>query len=68
MLAYFVGKPNQILPREQILQDVWEDEGIMVGRSLDVFVSRLRKLLQDDDSIKIMSVHGIGYRLETSDV
>jgi hypothetical protein len=46
LLRLFGQHPNQLLGREQILKSVWEDEGIIVGRSVDVFVSRLRKLLK----------------------
>ncbi|QHV94463.1 winged helix-turn-helix domain-containing protein [Spirosoma endbachense] len=60
----FVRYPNQVLERDFILKSVWEDEGIIVGRSLDVFVSRLRKLLQPDSTVRIVAVHGVGYRLE----
>lgn len=64
LLNLFAARKNQVLERDFILKSVWEDEGIIVGRSVDVFVSRLRKLLQDDASVKIAAVHGIGYRLE----
>ncbi|GAA4394690.1 hypothetical protein GCM10023187_00790 [Nibrella viscosa] len=64
LLHLFVCHPNQVLEREYILKSVWEDEGIIVGRSVDVFVSRLRKLLQADSSVRLAAVHGVGYRLE----
>jgi DNA-binding winged helix-turn-helix (wHTH) protein len=64
LLQLFCNHKNELLDRDFILKEVWEDEGIMVGRSLDVFVSRLRKLLKADDILKITSVHGRGYRLE----
>ncbi|MCB0570636.1 MAG: response regulator transcription factor [Phaeodactylibacter sp.] len=64
LLHYFLQHANQLLQRNQILEAVWEDEGVIVGRSLDVFVSRLRKLLQADSTVKIANVHGVGYRLE----
>lgn len=66
LLHLFVTHPNQVLERDFILKSVWEDEGIIVGRSIDVFVSRLRKLLQEDTSLKIAAVHGVGYRFETT--
>ncbi|MBB3840295.1 DNA-binding winged helix-turn-helix (wHTH) protein [Runella defluvii] len=66
LLHLFVKNKNQLLEREFILKSVWEDEGIIVGRSIDVFVSRLRKLLQEDTSLKIVAVHGVGYRLEVT--
>ena len=64
LLNLFVQNPNQILERDFILKSVWEDEGIIVGRSVDVFVSRLRKMLMNDSHLKIAAVHGIGYRIE----
>ena len=66
LLHLFVKNKNQLLERDFILKSVWEDEGIIVGRSIDVFVSRLRKLLQEDTSLKIVAVHGVGYRLEVT--
>jgi hypothetical protein len=64
LLHLFIAHPNQLLEREFLLKSVWEDEGIIVGRSLDVFVSRLRKLLKVDEAVQIATVHGVGYRLE----
>jgi len=64
LLHFFAKHPNQLLEREQILQAVWKEEGIIVGRSLDVFVSRLRKILKEDPSVQIKNVHGLGYRME----
>lgn len=66
LLHFFVQHQNQVLERDAILAAVWEDEGILVGRSLDVFVSRLRKILQKDTAVKIANVHGVGYRLEVA--
>lgn len=64
LLRLFAEHPNQLLERNFILSSVWGDEGIIVGRSADVFVSRLRKLLQSDPTLRITSIHGVGYRLE----
>jgi hypothetical protein len=64
LLHLFVSRPNQLLERDFILKSVWEDEGIIVGRSVDVFVSRLRKMLKEDSALKLVAVHGVGYRLE----
>jgi hypothetical protein len=63
LLDYFFRHPNELLPREQILKAVWEDEGVMVDRSLDVFVSRLRKILALGSQLRIENVRGVGYRL-----
>ena len=68
LLRLLVNHPNQVLERDQILKLVWEDEGITVGRSLDVFISRLRKLLHNDPTIKIAAVHGVGYKLEVQEL
>ena len=64
LLHLFATNLNQLLERELILKSVWEDEGIIVGRSVDVFVSRLRKLLRDDPTVRIAAVHGVGYRFD----
>ncbi|PHS62853.1 MAG: transcriptional regulator [Flavobacterium sp.] len=64
ILAIFIEKPNQIIKREELMKRVWEDNGVIVGRSLDTYVSKLRKKLKADTSIKISNVHGVGYKLE----
>ncbi|RMB63419.1 winged helix family transcriptional regulator [Dokdonia sinensis] len=64
LLAIFVARPNEIIKREELTKSVWEDNGVIVGRSLDTYISKLRKKLKEDDSIKIANVHGVGYRLE----
>ena len=47
-----------------MVKQVWEAHGVIVGRSLDTYISKIRKKLKDDDSIKIVNIHGVGYRLE----
>ena len=64
LLEIFVAKPNQIIKREELTKKVWEDNGVFVGRSLDTYISKLRKKLQDDENIKLTNVHGVGYKLE----
>jgi DNA-binding winged helix-turn-helix (wHTH) protein len=66
LLHLFCRNQNQLLGRDQILKEVWEDEGVLVGRSVDVFVSRLRKLLKEDEQVKIVNIHAVGYRFEVS--
>jgi two-component system, OmpR family, response regulator len=66
LLKFFCQHKNKLLERDFILKAVWEDEGIIVGRSVDVFVSRLRKLLKDNPSVKISNVHSVGYRFEVT--
>lgn len=65
LLMLFVTHSGQLLERDYIIQQVWADEGVLVGRSVDVFVSRLRKKLVDDPSVGLAVVHGVGYRLES---
>lgn len=64
LLAIFVAQPNQVIRRDELTKRVWEDNGVIVGRSLDTYISKLRKKLQEDTSIKISNVHGVGYKLE----
>lgn len=64
ILGIFATHVNEILDREDLLKEVWENEGVFVGRSLDVFVSKLRKKLQSDKKIRIANIHGKGYKLE----
>ncbi len=54
---------NETLKREVLLEKVWGDEGDYVGRTLDVFVSKLRKKLEQDPQVKIQNVRGVGYKL-----
>jgi len=55
---------ERVLKREEILRSVWGDDDYFMGRSLDVFISKLRKYLRDDPSIQIVNYHGVGFRLE----
>lgn len=64
LLAIFVANPNKIIKRDELTKRVWEDHGVFVGRSLDTYISKLRKKLKTDDSIKLTNVHGVGYKLE----
>ena len=64
MLELFVARPNEIIKRDELTKRVWEDNGVFVGRSLDTYISKLRKKLKGDTSIKLTNVHGVGYKLE----
>ena len=66
ILAIFLENPNQIIKREELSKRVWEDNGVIVGRSLDTYISKLRKKLKEDTSIQLTNVHGVGYKLEIS--
>lgn len=67
MLQLFCQHKNKLLDRDFILKMVWGDDVIIVGRSIDVFVSRLRKLLANNPSVKLTNVHSVGYRFDLSD-
>ncbi|MBK6774793.1 MAG: response regulator transcription factor [Flavobacteriales bacterium] len=54
---------DQVLPRELVLNMVWGDDTYFLGRSLDVFISRLRKYLREDPRVAINNVHGVGFKL-----
>jgi DNA-binding response OmpR family regulator len=54
---------NQVLPREIVLNGVWGQDDYFVGRSLDVFITKLRKYLSEDENVEIENVHGIGFKL-----
>jgi DNA-binding response OmpR family regulator len=55
---------NQVVSRDVILNAVWGQDDYFVGRSLDVFITKLRKYLKEDDRILITNVHGVGFKLE----
>ncbi|MCE2683149.1 MAG: response regulator transcription factor [Cryomorphaceae bacterium] len=58
---------NQVVSRDVILNAVWGQDDYFVGRSLDVFITKLRKYLKEDARIQISNVHGIGFKLELSE-
>lgn len=64
VLALLSQTPNVVVERSRLQKEVWEDQGIIVTRSLDIFISRLRKRLSVDVGVKIVNVHGKGYKLE----
>ena len=66
LLLIFASSPNQTIERSRLQKEIWEDEGVIVGRSLDMFISKLRKKLEPDPKINIVVIRGRGYRLETS--
>jgi DNA-binding response OmpR family regulator len=55
---------ERVLKREEILKQVWGDDDYFMGRSMDVFISKLRKYLKEDESIQIVNYHGVGFKLE----
>lgn len=63
VLKYLVERPDQVIRRDDLLKTIWGDDDYFMGRSLDVFISRLRKYLSGDPDIKIDNVHGVGFRI-----
>ena len=55
---------NQVISREVILNSVWGQNDYFVGRSLDVFITKLRKYLREDPKILISNIHGVGFKFE----
>lgn len=62
LLKLFLDNKNLVLKREQILTALWGTDDYFMGRSLDVFISRLRKILSNEKGISIENLHGIGFR------
>jgi DNA-binding response OmpR family regulator len=63
LLRMFLLNKNQVMDRKSILLHIWGNDDFFTGRSLDVFITRLRKYLKHDPTVKIMNVRGIGYKL-----
>ena len=66
LLLIFALSPNETIERSRLQKEIWEDEGVIVGRSLDMFISKLRKKLEPDPNINIVVIRGKGYKLEIS--
>lgn len=63
ILQLFFENPNQVMERDTFLQEVWEKDGFFVARSMDVFISRIRKHLKNDPKLKIENLRSVGYRM-----
>jgi len=64
ILSFLCEHLNDIAPRELILKSIWGTDDYFSGRSMDVFISKLRKYLSADDNIQINNIHGVGFKLE----
>jgi hypothetical protein len=67
LLYLFSTQQNTLIKRDYLIKTVWEDQGVFVGRSLDTYISKLRKKLALDARITLINVHGVGYKLEVLD-
>lgn len=63
LLRLFALNFNQLIDRSSTLQKIWKDDSIFASRSMDVYITKLRKYLRDDPSIQITNVHGVGFKL-----
>ena len=64
LLKFFVLHINKILKREELLLNVWGNDDYFLGRSMDVFITKLRKYLKPDPAIALETIHGVGFRLQ----
>jgi two-component system OmpR family response regulator len=64
ILSFLCEHINDIAPRELILKNIWGTDDYFSGRSMDVFISKLRKYLSADENIQISNIHGVGFKLE----
>ncbi|HCQ14111.1 response regulator transcription factor [Flavobacterium sp.] len=67
LLKLFLDNKNVVMKREEILKSLWGNDDYFMGRSLDVFISRLRKILSTETGIAIENLHGIGFRFSIND-
>jgi DNA-binding response OmpR family regulator len=63
ILQLLVQHTNKVLPRDIVLNSVWGQDDYFVGRSLDVFITKLRKYLKEDENVAISNIHGVGFKL-----
>lgn len=63
VLNYFCQNLRKVLRRDEILMNIWGDDDYFIGRSLDVFISRLRKYLKNDPRISIENIHSVGFKM-----
>jgi two-component system, OmpR family, response regulator len=66
LLRMLCLKKNELLPREEALQKLWGDDDYFMARSMDVYVTKLRKFLKDDPKVEIKNIHGSGFILEVT--
>jgi two-component system, OmpR family, response regulator VicR len=63
LLKHLCLSQNRVLPRRDVLLDLWGDDSIFNGRSMDVFITKIRRYLADDSSVQIFNVRGVGYKM-----
>lgn len=63
ILQYLVEHRNKVVKRDELLLNVWGKNDYFLGRSMDVFMSKIRKYLKADETVQLETIHGIGFRL-----
>src|SRR5690606_26021019 len=63
LLNYLCVNANQVVKREDILLNVWGKEDYFLGRSMDVFMTKIRKFLKDVPEVELQTIHGVGFKL-----
>ena len=66
VLKMLAANMNNVVKREKVLTDVWGENDYFMGRSMDVYIARLRKKLAEDKNVSIVNVHRMGFKLEVS--
>jgi DNA-binding response OmpR family regulator len=66
LLEYMARRMNQPVKREDILMSIWKDDSYFAGRSMDVYITKLRKYLKNDPQVEIQNVHGVGFKLSVT--
>lgn len=67
VLKYFCQNAGKVLRRDDILMNIWGDDDYFIGRSLDVFISRLRKYLKSDGNVLIENIHSVGFKMSVKE-
>ncbi len=65
LLRFLCEHPNRVLKREEVLLNVWGKDDYFLGRSMDVFMAKLRKHFKEDPSVMLETIHGVGFRFNT---
>lgn len=63
LLRLLVINKSEVIKRSELLEKIWGEDDYFMGRSMDVFISRLRKYLSGDENIKILNIHGVGFKM-----
>lgn len=63
LLALFISRKGEVVPRSEALRKIWKSDSYFNSRSMDVYISKLRGLLKEDNSIEIINIHGEGFKI-----